>query len=155
MSLWPLSTLHNCDAFIPVCWLDHNTINSDDAMQFSYVWTRIWSSVCVVSPPCCSFKCVDGRMRGLLTSIRTSVAICHVTRTPDPGPSTAEVSWDIKCCCSIVDISSVDQCRPLQHRPAHPPWIEIIYCYCNMEHAVLCSKTEFECCSSCHTMHVV
>ena len=129
MALWPLlSTLHNCDAFPPSTgW---HTIQSTMTLQVSQLRLTENLLLCL----CCvtvqlQLQVVDVRRRGLLTSIRTSVAICHVT-----GPRTAlqrlAGSWSIKCCRSISDISSVDQCRPLQHRH-RPPWREIIYCYCN------------------------
>ena len=114
MALWSLSTLHNCDA-LPR--LVHNTINNDAAMQVSYVWPRICSSVCVVSMSSCSFKWWMG---GGEDCWHLSGQVSPFVTSPDPGPRHTALqrlaaSSSIKCCRSISDISSVDQCRPLHY----------------------------------------
>ena len=110
---------------------------------------------CVVLCPCPAAASSGGWEERIVDIYQDKCRHLSRHRTPVTALQRLAASSSIKCCRSISDISSVDQCRPLQHRH-RPPWREIIYCYCNIHHKT-CSfiqQNEFEC-SSCHTKHVV
>ena len=149
MALWPVSTLHNCDALPPSTgWA---TIQSTMTLQCKSVTSDRESAPLLVLCPCPAAASSGGWEEERIVDIYQDKCR-HLSRhrTPDTALQRLAASWSIKCCRLISDISSVDQCRPLQ-QPAH---------HGEKLHHITCSfmqQNEFDvwCCSSCHTMHVV